>query len=304
VSAPHVSAPLVVLGPPPEGRGGYAMALRVRDTLGGPGARTLNYEHFAPRDLQRARAIWTFTAHGIRVAHSYAPEVHRVWQWIAETPSYDLGIASIADAIVVTSERAAARVPAHLRGRVHVAPHGVEPEFAPASAPPAGVPHVLSVGSGPAKGGALLARVAQSTGTRTLILGRDLGPIVYELAGTYSHIQPRWAPHAAMPQAYRSASVFAFPSSHSEAHAGALLEAMASGLPIVASDTPDHRELLGDAAILLPARGRHAHARWCEALTALMADAPRRAALGAAALARVDGRTWEAWAAAAAKALP
>jgi glycosyltransferase involved in cell wall biosynthesis len=57
-----------------------------------------------------------------------------------------------------------------------------------------------------------------------------------------------------VPTLLSAADVFAFPS-HFEGHPGSLLEAMFSGKPIVASDTPEHRETVehGRTALLVPA---------------------------------------------------
>ena len=54
-------------------------------------------------------------------------------------------------------------------------------------------------------------------------------------------------PYAELPRAYRAASLFVFPS-YTESFGHPLVEAMATGLPIVAADTPVNREMCGDAA--------------------------------------------------------
>lgn len=55
-------------------------------------------------------------------------------------------------------------------------------------------------------------------------------------------------PYAALPALYRSSNLFVFPS-YTESFGFPLVEAMASGLPIVASDIPVMREQCGDAAV-------------------------------------------------------
>lgn len=56
-----------------------------------------------------------------------------------------------------------------------------------------------------------------------------------------------------VPELLSAADLFVFPSQY-EGHAGALLEAMMAGLPIVATDTPSHRETLtpGETGVLVP----------------------------------------------------
>lgn len=58
-------------------------------------------------------------------------------------------------------------------------------------------------------------------------------------------------PRAALPDAYASADAFAF-ASRSETQGLVLVEAMAAGLPVVALDTPQTREVLAGAGALVP----------------------------------------------------
>jgi glycosyltransferase involved in cell wall biosynthesis len=75
--------------------------------------------------------------------------------------------------------------------------------------------------------------------------------------------------------------VFAFPS-HWEGHPGALLEAMAAGLPIVASDISGNDELVVDheTGLLVPPRDPPALAR---GINTLLSDDERARTLGEAA---------------------
>jgi glycosyltransferase involved in cell wall biosynthesis len=88
---------------------------------------------------------------------------------------------------------------------------------------------------------------------------------------------------------YRGAEVFAFPSRH-EGFGLPVLEAMAQGTPVLASDLPVLREIAGDAARFAPVGDVGA---WTEVLGTLLRDDADRAALGAAGVARAAGFTWE-----------
>jgi glycosyltransferase involved in cell wall biosynthesis len=60
-----------------------------------------------------------------------------------------------------------------------------------------------------------------------------------------------WKAYGALPDLYRSSDIFVFPS-YTESFGHPLVEAMASGLPIVAADVPVNRELCGEAAVYFP----------------------------------------------------
>jgi glycosyltransferase involved in cell wall biosynthesis len=55
-------------------------------------------------------------------------------------------------------------------------------------------------------------------------------------------------PYSLLHQVYRSADVYVTPA-YAESFAHPLVEAMSSGLPVVASDLPVHREICGDAGV-------------------------------------------------------
>ncbi len=58
-------------------------------------------------------------------------------------------------------------------------------------------------------------------------------------------------PFSEMPKVYRSADAFTLPSASSEAFGNVYVEAMASGLPIVATSDEQRREIVGKAGILM-----------------------------------------------------
>lgn len=92
-----------------------------------------------------------------------------------------------------------------------------------------------------------------------------------------------------LPAVYRAASVFAFPSL-AEGYGLPVLEAMAAGVPVVASDIPALAEVTGSAAVMVSPRDV---AGWARAMSAILFDPGVSAGLadaGAAVAARV---TWE-----------
>jgi glycosyltransferase involved in cell wall biosynthesis len=91
-------------------------------------------------------------------------------------------------------------------------------------------------------------------------------------------------PAGSVPELLDAADVFAQPSVY-EGHSNALLEAMAAGLPILASDIPSQRETLTDDAgqlcgLLLPLDDSES---WAKALQQLAKDPGARSKLGLAA---------------------
>jgi glycosyltransferase involved in cell wall biosynthesis len=92
-----------------------------------------------------------------------------------------------------------------------------------------------------------------------------------------------------LPAVYRAASVFAFPSL-AEGFGMPAAEAMATGVPVVASDIPPVREVVGSAAALVEPRDA---AAWAAALRALLAAVATGQALPSAppAIPAAVGRT-------------
>jgi glycosyltransferase involved in cell wall biosynthesis len=101
-----------------------------------------------------------------------------------------------------------------------------------------------------------------------------------------------WVEHTALPAWYQRADLFVFPSL-AEGMPNALLEALASGLPLVASDIPGTRELVrpGVNGFLVPPGDPAALAA---ALAALLADPTRRAAMGQASRRLAAAWSWRA----------
>jgi len=83
-----------------------------------------------------------------------------------------------------------------------------------------------------------------------------------------------------LPRYYRAATLFCAPSTGSESFGIVLLEAMAAGVPIIASDIPGYRGVLADerVGLLIPPNDEQAIAR---AALALLRNPERRAQLSA-----------------------
>ena len=92
-----------------------------------------------------------------------------------------------------------------------------------------------------------------------------------------------------LPAVYRAASVFAFPSL-AEGYGLPMLEAMAAGVPVVASDLPVLAEVAGPGALLVPPEDP---AAWAAALTRVLADSALAARLTGAGAAVAEAAGWE-----------
>ncbi|MDP9866840.1 MULTISPECIES: glycosyltransferase family 4 protein [Streptosporangium] len=117
---------------------------------------------------------------------------------------------------------------------------------------------------------------------RLVVLGE--GPARSQLLGqaralgVEDHVELRGAvPQAEVVSVLQHARVLAHPS-WSEGQPRAVLEAMACGLPVLCSDIPAHREIVGPEAgrLLAPAQARD----WAEAITTLLTDTERARQMG------------------------
>jgi glycosyltransferase involved in cell wall biosynthesis len=105
---------------------------------------------------------------------------------------------------------------------------------------------------------------------------------------------PGPVPHPQMFARLRQASLYVFPSAF-ETFGIAPLEALAAGLPVIASDLPALHESLGDAALLLPVADE---AAWVRTLIRLLSDPAERLAWAARGPERARLLTWDRQAAA------
>ena len=103
---------------------------------------------------------------------------------------------------------------------------------------------------------------------------------------------PGWLSHAELVECYKGSNLFLFPSRH-EGMPNVVLEAMASGLPIIASRIAGNEELVvdGETGILFPSEDVGS---LCMALHKLITDTSQRQVMGNASRHRVEALySWE-----------
>jgi glycosyltransferase involved in cell wall biosynthesis len=201
-------------------------------------------------------------------------------------------------------------------GKIRVLYNGVDPErFSPRPLPPRDAPTVLSVARvDPNKDLATLLEALallrrRGIALRAVVQGAVAVEAYYEemlrlrgLLGLEGVVEFRG--HSAdMPEVYRQADVVV-QSSLTEAFPYSVLEAMMSGVPVVATDVGGTREAIGDTGVLVPARDP---ARLAVGLLSLLVAPERRQELGRRARRRALerftvggmvarlGRTYRAW---------
>ncbi|RMD60365.1 glycosyltransferase family 1 protein [Candidatus Parcubacteria bacterium] len=98
-----------------------------------------------------------------------------------------------------------------------------------------------------------------------------------------------YVPQEELPALYAGAEIFLFPSLY-EGFGLPLLEAFASGVPVLASDIPVHREVCGEAAVLIPPTQTDL---WRDTILALTRDKWMREELRTRGAKRVRQFSWK-----------
>jgi glycosyltransferase involved in cell wall biosynthesis len=166
--------------------------------------------------------------------------------------------------------------------KVVVTPNGVDPAFTPGDG---GGDYALFVGAIQRRKDPLAAlEAAEAAGLRFVVVGpeRD-GELATELRRRGADMRG-YVEHDELASLYRDAAALVFPSRY-EGFGLPVVEAMASGTPVVATDDAAVREVAGDAALYASPAGLG------EALRQAVAERP---ALAAAGLARVRRFSWAA----------
>jgi len=96
-------------------------------------------------------------------------------------------------------------------------------------------------------------------------------------------------PYGQLHQVYRRADIYVTPA-YSETFAHPLVESMACGIPVVASDIPVHREICGDAAMYFP---RFSAPALAEALVQVASSPETSRRMAAVGLERSEQFSWE-----------
>jgi glycosyltransferase involved in cell wall biosynthesis len=131
--------------------------------------------------------------------------------------------------------------------RITVTPHGVDPAFGPGQV--AGEGYLLFVGAVQARKDPLAAaRAAQEVGLPLVVAGPARDPeLARELEALGSDLRG-YVDKAELAGLYRGAAALVLPSRY-EGFGLPVLEAMASGVPVVVADEPALREVAADAAV-------------------------------------------------------
>jgi len=139
-------------------------------------------------------------------------------------------------------------------GKIVVVPNGVDPAFRPATTNGPGG-YALLVGAVQARKNPLAAaEAAARAGLPLIAVGPAKEPALARELERRGVTVRGYVSKEELAELYRGAACLLFPSRY-EGFGLPLLEAMASGTPVVAADEPALREVAGDAAVFAPPEG-------------------------------------------------
>jgi phosphatidylinositol alpha-mannosyltransferase len=210
------------------------------------------------------------------------------------------------DAAVAVSEAAASFARHVRRGPIEIVPNGVDvARFAEPGEPLEGLPpgrRILWVGRlDPQKGFGVMvdafARLARDFDDVFLLVageGRERVALRSLDRRARNRVVPFGSvPHEELPRYHAAADVFCSPSVGQESFGMTLVEAMAAGVPVVATDIPGYREVVRDGmdGLLVPPNDPGAIA---EAIRRVLSQPELASNLAAAGLTRAPAFAWDA----------
>jgi len=120
-------------------------------------------------------------------------------------------------------------------------------------------------------------------------LTKELKKVLHSFQGDEKPILTGYVPQDLLPNLYRGASLFIFPSFY-EGFGLPVIEAMASGIPVVASDTTSLPEVVGDAGVLV---NPYDMDEWKTAIVEVLGDEKRRMKMSEKGLERAKLFSWD-----------
>lgn len=119
-----------------------------------------------------------------------------------------------------------------------------------------------------------------------------LKELAKELGVAEAWVELGYLPHDELPSVYQAADTYVFPS-FTESFGHSMVEAMASGLPVVAAETEVNREVCGDAGKYFDPFDP---ADCAETLRSVLGDRGQQARMERASVQRADDFSWEQYA--------
>ena len=233
--------------------------------------------------LLNSRSVNVATFHAFRASSP----------WYTAFKPYMTFMMSRLDARIAVSEPARDFVSQYFHGPYDIVPNGIDVDrfrdVEPFPWARDGVPRILFVGryNEPRKGFKYLLRALPSIqqqfpDARLVVVGGgkpDRFDGLMERYGVRNVDFVGLVSPEELPRYYASCELFCAPSTSGESFGIVLLEAMASGRPVVAGDIPGYRSVMtnGKEGLLVPPKNPHALAL---AIVRLLADAPMRTPVG------------------------